>query len=540
MDFSYRDRLKLLGGLAAATGLHSSGVLPALDIVGGAFAQDVAKKALRVTIIPEPPILNSAFNTAIMVQQISTKMLDGLLTYDKKFDPMPSLAIEWKVADDGLSIAFKLRPNVKWHDGAPFSSADVKYTFEEVLKKHHPRGRATFANVDSVETPDSLTAIIKLSKPSPYVMAALSASESPILPKHLYEGGDPPTNKLGMAPVGTGPYKFVEWQRGSYISLARNPDYWVKGKPEIESLVVRFIPDSGARAVAFETGELDIGGTDPVALADLERIKSIPHLAVTTEGYAMCGAMYYFEFNMRDPQFKDLRVRQAIAHAINRDFVAKNVWFGYGSAATGPVSQKLVKFYNPDVPKYPFDPKKAEALLDAAGFPRKAGGVRFRITHDPSTYSDQYRRFAEYFKQAMRAIGIDVDIQNADAATFQRRIWTDNVYQTASYGIFNMSDPTIGVQRMYWSKNIRKGVPYSNGSGYSNPEMDKLLEVAQNEIDPVKRREFFNKMQVLAMTDLSIIPIINVDYTTVYNKRVEGLTDDLEGVFGTYANISLA
>jgi peptide/nickel transport system substrate-binding protein len=538
MEISYRDRLKLLGGVAAVTGLHASGILPAMDVIGGALAEGV-KKALRVTIVPEPPILNAAFNTAIMVQQISTKMLDGLLAYDKNLEPMPSLATEWKVADDGLSISFKVRPDVKWHDGAPFTSADVKYTFEEVLKKHHPRGRATFANITAVETPDPLTAIVKFSKPSPYVMAALSASESPMLPKHLYEGGDPPTNKLGNAPIGTGPYKFVEWQRGSYITLARNPDYWVKGKPEVESLIVRFIPDSGARAVAFETGELDIGGTDPVALADLERIKNVPHLAVTTEGYAMCGAMYYFEFNMRDSQFSDLRVRQAIAHAINRDFVAKNVWFGYGSAATGPISQKLVKFYNPDVPKYPFDPKRAEALLDAAGYPRKAGGIRFRITHDPSTYSEQYRRFAEYFKQAMRAIGIDVDIQNTDAATFQRRIWTDNVYQTASYGLFTMSDPTIGVQRMYWSRNISKGVPYSNGSGYSSPEMDALLEAGQNEVDAAKRRDIFNKMQVLAMTDLSIIPIINVDHTTVYNKRVKGLTDDIEGVFATFANISL-
>lgn len=539
MEISYRSRLKLLGGAAALAGLRASGVLPTVGVIGDAFAEE-AKKTLHITIVPEPPSLNAAFNTAIMVQQISTKMLDGLLAYDKKFEPMPALATEWKVADDGLSIAFKLRADVKWHDGKPFTSADVKYTIEEILKKHHPRGRATFANVTEVDAPDALTATIRLSKPSPYVMAALSASESPMLPKHLYEGSDPTTNKLANAPIGTGPYKFVEWQRGSYITLARNADYWVKGKPELDSVIVRFIPDAGARAVAFETGELDVGGTDPIALADLERIKSLPNLAVTTDGYAMCGAMYYFEFNMRDPQFKDLRVRQAIAHAIDRDFVAKNIWFGYGSAATGPISQKLVKFYTADVPKYPFDPKKAEALLDAAGFPRKAGGVRFRITHDPSTYSDQYRRFGEYFKQAMRRIGVDVDLQNSDAATFQQRIWTDNVYQTSSYGIFNMPDPTIGVQRMYWSRNIRKGVPYSNGSGYSSPEMDALLETGQNEIDVAKRREIFNKMQALAMTDLPIIPIINVDYTTVYNKRVKGFTEDLEGVFGTFANVALS
>jgi peptide/nickel transport system substrate-binding protein len=537
MKMNHRSRLRLLGGAGAWLSLNAAGLLP--GAIGAAQAQPAATGGtLRFALTPEPPTLVTAFNSALMVQQISAKMMDGLLAYDKNFDPLPSLATSWQLAADGLSITFKLRDGVKWHDGQPFTSADVKYTFEEILKKHHPRGRATFANVTAVDTPDRLTAVMRLSRPSVYIMAALSASESPILPKHLWEkAADPATSPLVSAPVGTGPFKFAEWQRGSHIRLVRNPDYWVKGQPAFETVIVRFLPDAGARAVAFETGELDIGGADPIALNDLKRIEALPSLAVTTDGYAMCGAMYYFEFNMRDPQFQDVRVRQAIAHAINRDMVARNVWFGYGSAATGPISRRLARFYNPTVPRYDHDLKKAEALLDAAGFPRKAGGIRFRITHDPSTYSDQYRRFAEYFKQAMRQIGIDVELRMTDAATFQRRIWTENAFQTTSYGIFNLPDPTIGVQRMFWSKNIRKGVPYSNGSGYASAEMDRILEAAQTEPDAAKRRTLFNEMQVLAMTDLPIIPIVNVDYTTVYNKRLKGVTDDLEGVFGTFATL---
>ena len=248
-------------------------------------------------------------------------------------------------SDDARTLTFKLRENVKWHDGVPFTSADVKYTFEEILKKHHPRGRATFANLEQVDTPDRHTAIFKLSKPSAYMLAALSASESPILPKHLFEKGDPTTSPLLAAPVGTGPFKFAEWQRGKFIRLVRNPDYWVRAS-RLETVIVRFIPDAGARAVALETGELDLSGGDPVPLADLKRIDALPSLEITTEGYSMFGAMYYFEFNMRDPQFKDVRVRQAIAHAIDRDFVAKNTWFGYASAATGPISNKQPKFYS--------------------------------------------------------------------------------------------------------------------------------------------------------------------------------------------------
>ena len=154
------------------------------------------------------------------------------------------------------------------------------------------------------------------------------------------------------------------------------------------------------------------------------------------------------------------------------------------------------------MPKYPFNTRRAEELLDQAGFPRQSNGIRFKISHDPASGSEEYRRFGEYFKQAMKVVGIDVDLRVSDAGTYQRRIWTDNAYQTTSYGIFTMPDPTIGVQRVFWSKNIRKGVPYSNGSGYTSAEMDALLEAAQTERDPQKRRDTFHRMQTVAMTDL--------------------------------------
>ncbi len=540
MKLSYRDRVKLLGGAGLGIGLKASGLASLAGWAGASLAQGDAGGTLRWALTPEPPTLVTAFNSSQMVQQISAKMMDGLVAYDRKLDPMPALATSWTVSDDGRSVTFKLRDGVKWHDGTPFTSADVKYTFEEILKKHHPRGRATFANLESVETPDKLTAVFKLSKPSAYMMAALSASESPVLPKHLYEKGDPTTSPQLAAPVGTGPFKFAEWQRGKFIRLVKNPDYWVKGQPHFDALIVRFIPDAGARAVALETGELDVSGGDPVPLADLKRIDALPSLEVTTEGYSMYGAMYYLEFNMRDPQFKDVRVRQAIAHAIDRDFVAKNTWFGYATPATGPISNKQPKFYTDNVPKYPFNTKRAEELLDQAGFPRQAGGIRFKISHDPASGSEEYRRFGEYFKQAMKTIGIDVELRLSDAATYQRRIWTDNAYQTTSYGIFTMPDPTIGLQRVYWSKNIKKGVPYSNGSGYTSAEMDALLEAGQTERDPAKRRDIWHKMQALAMTDLPIVPIINRSHTSVYSKRLAHFTDDVEGVFGTFAAVSRA
>lgn len=531
---SRRQHLKLLSGSGLYAGLAGAGLLA---LPQSALAQNA--RSLRWLVTPEPPILNTAFNSAHQVQQISSKVLEGLVRYSKDLKPLPALATQWQTADDGLSLTFKLREGVKWHDGKPFTSADVKYSFEEVLKKHHPRGRTTYNNLEAVLTPDAHTVVLKLSKPSAYIMAALSASESPMLPKHLYEGSDPASNRLNNAPVGTGPFKFGEWQRGRFIRLVRNADYWQPGSPKVDALIARFVPDAGARGVALEAGEVDVGGANPVPLADLARMKSNPKLEVSTDGYGMFGAMHYFEFNMRDPLFKDVRVRQAIAHALDLDFITKNIYFGYASPATGPISSRLAAFYTADVPRYELSVKRAEDLLDAAGFPRKEGGVRMKITHDPATYTEQQRRFPEYFKEAMRRIGIDVELRMSDGATFQRRVWTDNSYQTTSYGIFNMSDPTLGVQRMFWSKNIRKGVPFSNGSGYASADMDRILEAAQNEADPKKRVALFHEMQVLAMKELPIIPLVNDYLTTVFNKRLTGLMEDGEGVYGSFANVAL-
>ncbi|SLN24153.1 ABC transporter substrate-binding protein [Oceanibacterium hippocampi] len=536
---SNRDRLRLIGGLGAFSAMNAIAV-PAAVLGGSSAASAQGQRTLSWSVNPEPPSLNAAFTSASIVQQVSSKMMEGLCTYDHELNPLPGLAKSWEISPNGETIVFKLREGVKWHDGKPFTSADVKFTFEEILKKRHPRGRATYANLEAVETPDAMTAVFKLSGPSPYIMSSLAGAESPILPKHIYDKADPSKVREVNAPIGTGPFKFVNWERGSHLMLERNPDYWDAGKPGIDQLIVRFIPDTGARVVAFETGELDLAGGFPVGLDDIVRLSKEPNIGVTSFGFAMLGAMHYFEFNMRDPQFQDVRVRQAMAHAIDRDFLIKNVWFGFASAATGPVSQKLANSYSADVPAYPFDPARAEALLDEAGFPRKDDGIRFRITHDPSPYNDRFKRFGEYFKQAMATIGVAVDLRIGDVGTWLRRVWTDNDYQTTSYGIYNTTDPSIGVQRMYWSKNIRKGVPYTNGSGYSNPEMDRIMEAAQVEPDPMKRKALFADMQRKAMTDLPIIPILNEDYVTVYNKRVQNVEGDVAGVYGTFADISIA
>ena len=515
-----------------------------LAVLGAALAPAVAEDVVRggtLTMIvqPEPPVLVSAFNSAAPIGVVSTKILEGLLTYDFDMTPKPVLAETWKVSPDGKSILFNLRKGVKWHDGKDFTSADVQFSVMKVWKELHPRGRSTFAKVTAVETPSPYVAIFKLSEPSPYLMSALSSYEGQILPRHLYEGTDLAANPYNSKPVGTGPFVFKEWQKGNFVLLERNPAYWDKGKPYLDKLVIRIIPDASARAAAFETGEVQLGGFSPVPLNDVKRLDATGKFDVETRGYEYLAPMFLMEFNLSNQYLKDIRVRRAIAHAVDRDLIVKTIWFGFGKPATGPVPSVLTQFYSPDVTKYPFDPKKAEGLLDEAGFKRGAGGKRFKLIHDFLPYGNDYQRTAEYLKQALGKVGIEVEIRSQDVAAFIKRIYTDNDFDFSTNFFYALPDPTIGVQRIYWSKNIKKGVPFSNSSGYSNPETDKLIEAIQVEHDRRKRKDMIGRFQQIVVDELPVLDLFEVKFFTLASKRVQNHTDTAEGVYSSFSRVWL-
>lgn len=273
------------------------------------------QRVISLLVNPEPPSLTS-FNTSAGTSILAgAKVAEGLLSYDANLQPLPALATEWSVSDDGLTYRFTLRQGVKWHDGEPFTARDVALSLE-LNKRYHPRGGSTFANLQQVEVPDDHTAVLHLAKPAPYLIRAFSGGETPILPSHLYAEGDPQRNPHNIAPVGTGPWRFKHWERGSYIALERNPDYWNPGHPGADVLILKVIPDSAARLAAFENGTLDIGGESPVPLTELPRLTKNGQLKSTTEGYRYSITPTMLEFNLDDPILSKLPVRQAIAHAI--------------------------------------------------------------------------------------------------------------------------------------------------------------------------------------------------------------------------------
>ncbi|MCF8173542.1 MAG: ABC transporter substrate-binding protein [Candidatus Methylopumilus sp.] len=496
-------------------------------------AADIDSGTLKFVLSPEPPFLLTAINTALQMGMVTSKVMEGLLYLDNELKPQPLLAQAWDISPDGLTYTFKLRPNVKWHDGQPFTSADVSYTILEVLKKVHPRGRSAFAKVTAVETPDPLTAVIKLSQPAPPMLTALASSyESPMVPKHLFAGTDPSANPYISKPVGTGPFVFKEWKKGDYILLEKNADYWQAGKPSLQRIVFRIISDASARAASFETGEGHIGGLSPVPLTDMPRIAKNPALSIETRGYAYMSPYMLMEVNLRKPPLNDVRVRQAIAHAIDRARMTQVVWLGYGQPAVSPIPSQVTTFHSTDLPKYEFNIDKAKKLLDDAGLKPGANGMRFKITHDFIPFGSEYQRTGEFIKQQLNRVGIDVELRSQDLPSFLRRAYTEYDFDTTSlyYGAF--ADPTQGVQRLYWSKAIQKGVVFTNNTGYNSPEMDRLLEGAQGENDPVKRKALYLDMQRLAMTDLPVIPLMETRFLTISSSKLKNHTVSADGIIG--------
>ncbi|KAF1021618.1 MAG: Oligopeptide-binding protein AppA [Paracidovorax wautersii] len=496
---------------------------------------------LHAVVQPEPSVLTTAFNNSFPIGVVSTNIYDGLLSFDERQQPRPALATKWGTSADGKTITFHLRPGVKWHDGQPFTSADVKFSALEIWKKTHPRGRNTFAAVDDVLTPDPLTAVFKLKHPSLVIFSSLNANEGQILPRHLYEGQDVQTNPANNKPVGTGPFRFKEWRKGQYIELERNPDYWDAGKPYLDRLIFRVIPDAASRAAALETGDVQYAPFDPVPLADVERLRDNPTLAISTDGYAWQSAYVFIEFNLRNPILKDLRVRQAIAHAIDRQKLVDVVWYGLGKPATGPTPSTLTRFYTRDgVPQYAFDPAQAERLLDQAGYPRKAGGVRFALNQEYQNFNETFKNNAEFIRQDLKRIGIDVTVNNRDIAGHLKRVYTDYDFDLNSGRWVPTLDPEVGGFRHYWSKSQAQGVPWTNASGYANPAMDQLIESIRVEPDAARRTQLFHQFQRLAQTDLPVLPLFEQQNFTVYSKRLHGLSRAPDAALASLKNAWLS
>ncbi|WP_454690947.1 ABC transporter substrate-binding protein [Achromobacter aloeverae] len=518
-----RRELMKLG--AAGLGLSIAGV--PLSVL----AQGKKGGAINVIVQPEPPGLMIGITQNGPTQLVAGNIYEGLLRYDEKLTPQPQLAESWTRSDDGLTYTFKLRSGVTWHDGKPFTADDVVFSADVFLRKTSARLRADLESVQSITALDPLTVQFKLKQPFGPFLGIFETGTMPMVPKHLYEGTNFLSNPANNTPIGTGPFKFKEWAKGSYIHLVRNEAYYLKDVPVVDELYFHVIPDAASRAAAFESGKVDVVPGGAVEFFDVTRLSKLPGAAVTTKGWEFFAPHSWLWLNNRTAPMNDVRFRQAVMYALNRELMAKIAWQGYAKVATGPFNSHI-KDYSDNVRKYPCDPAKARQLLAQTAYK----GETLRLL--PLPYGETWQRLAEITRQNLAAIGVKVEMTSTDVAGWNQRMneWD---YDLAFTYVYQYGDPALGVSRNYTTANIAKGSPFNNVAGYSNPKVDQLFEAAAHEVDPQKRAALDLQVQQLLLEEVPVAWLHEINFPTLYRTKVNNLISSAIGLNDSLGRASL-
>ena len=483
--------------------------------------------SLVLGMLQEPRHFNGAIQSGTATAVPGAQIFASPLRFDADWQPQPYLAKSWSVAPDALSVTLNLVEDAVFHDGAPVTSADVAFSIG-VIKAHHPF-TTMLAPVESVETPDAHTAIIRLSHPHPALLLAMSPALMPILPKHIYgDGQDILTHPANLKPVGCGPFRFVEYQRGQFIRLEKFDRFFIPGRPALDQLTIRIVPDPTVMVLGLERGEVHIAPLLSGA-RNIERAQRAPGLAVTAAGYAGIGPLNWLAFNCTRAPFDDVRVRQAICYAVDRGTITRVLMGGKAQEALTPIVPSS-PFSNPKVQAYAPDLDRANKLLDEAGKVRGADGTRFAMTidYDPGD-PEQGRNVAEFLRPQLRKIGIAAEVRAVpDFPTWAQRV-SNLDYDATMDEVFNWGDPVIGVARTYLSDNIRKGVVWANMQGYRNARVDELLTSAAREPDEGKRKALYDEFQAIVVDEAPIHFLNVVPYVTAAAKGLGNLPVSIWG-----------
>jgi ABC-type transport system substrate-binding protein len=495
---------------------------------GGEETGRADKTTLIVSHFENPGSFNPDWKSDDPAYAINQNIFNKLVTITGNFEIKPDLAKEWTISEDGLTYTFHLEENVKWHDGTPFTSADVKWTLD-AIREYKGRMFNEYRNIESVECPDEYTVILHMSQPDSALLSFLSWYACFILPKHVYEGTDWTTNPANQEPIGTGPFKFVSWKQGESVELEANEDYF-KGAPAIKKLVFKIIPDTSTALQAFKNGEVDIMGTAP-AHSEIKSLKEDPKVTVISKEYP---SRYYLGFNHKKEALQDHRVREAIARAVDRSEILEKAFHGIGSEAWGFYTPVIAWAYNDEDLAPKFDIEKANALLDDAGYKPDANGVRMKLdfVHFASA---AVADTATILKEQLKKIGIELNVIQLEMSAWVPRIRQEMNFDITMTNGFHGPDP-----HNLYGRIATEGANRVTGD-YSNKELDQVLLDAVKESVQAERGKLYKKAQKIMSEDLPIVPLIEIVSSTVYSSDITGHPQSPEGGAAglTFSNYSL-
>jgi peptide/nickel transport system substrate-binding protein len=487
-----------------------------------AFAQETPRKGgvFNVHYGAEQRQLNPSIQASTGVYIISGKIQENLVDLDASGKPVGVLAESWEATPDGKTVTFKLRTGVTWHDGKPFTSADVAFTAMNMWKKILNYGSTLQLFLTAVDTPDAHTAIFRYERPMPLNLLLRALPDlGYISAKHLYESGEIRQNPTNLAPVGTGPFKFVKYERGQYVMADRNPDYWRPNAPYLDRIVWRVITDRAAAAAQMEAGELHYSPFSGLTISDMARLSKDKRFVVSTNGNEGNARTNTIEFNFRRKELSDIRVRRAIAHAINVPFFIDNFLGDFAKLGTGPIPSISTDFYpGADTPQYPYDKAKAAALLDEAGYKRAGGGARFSLRLLPAPWGEDISLWSTFIQQSLSEVGITVEIVRNDGGGFLKQVYDEHAFDLATGWHQYRNDPAVSTTVWYRSGQP-KGAPWTNQWGWQDPKVDQTIDDAATEVDPAKRKALYANFVKEVNTELPVWMPIEQIFVTVISAK---------------------
>ena len=498
------------------------------------LAQAARGGVVVVGTTQKPRHLNSAVQSGIATMFPAAQLFASPIRMDAQWKPQPYLAERWDLSPDNRSVTLVLRKDAVFHDGRPITAEDVKFSIE-TIRDNHPF-KSMYAPVNAVTLTDTHTAVVRLAEPHPALLLAMSTSLTPIIPKHIFgDGTDPKVHPRNGNPVGSGPFKLVEFKPGEHIILERFDRFFLKDLPRLDRLIVKEYKDASSLLLAFERGEIDVhqGIGDP---RDLERARKIPGVQLVKGAAPAIGPLIWLAFNTKSPKLADKRVRQAINFAIDRKYILDSLLGGLHVRATGPIASGS-PFYTAEVEKYDFNLAKATKLLDEAGLKPAANGMRLALDIDAIPGASEAKTIQEYMKAAMVKVGIELNLrQSPDFPTWARRV-AGQQFDLTLDSVWNWGDPVIGVHRTWLSSNIKPGVIWSNTQSYTNPKVDALLAAAGQEMNLPKRKAFYKEMQKLVVDDCPVAFLYEATFTEGYLAKVanppRGIWGMVDGVTET-------
>lgn len=472
-------------------------------------------------------------------ERVRTLIFNSLVKKDERFDYTGELASNILRSDDGLTFSFTLRDGVKFHDGRVLSSADVKYTLDLVFSSSFAKSASFFEGtgdqkrsyIKSVDTPDARTVIVTLTKP--WVGLLSNLVPVAIIPKDSYESQK-------THPLGTGPFKFVSYDNAQQVcDVEAFAEYW-EGAPKLQTVRVRVIADMNAMQSELQAGRVDIAPL-PTSLSPdaVKRLEQDPNLQVKVFGGSN---VVLLTINTASPPLDNVKVRQAIAHSIDRESLIRDLLLGYGKIAHSIIPEQSWS-YTPGT-TYSFDPARAKQLLDEAGFTDPDGdGPRMRfakpVVYKVSGSSIAGRQYAGVIQNYLKNVGIPVEIQTPEANTLFDELRRGNFQIAYSQWVGGNQDPIFYKDLFATSEIPTETRPSRNRSRYSNPELDKLLEEAVNTFDRVKGKELYTRIQQIVSTDVPVFPMWYQSNIVIARKNVGNIQVNASGDWGFVRNLTI-